>query len=129
MDPFCQNVISKNFLESIVKFPVVDYEVKIGSKPGDNYMSSLYKIEVQTDENNNSPPEHLFFKTYPTQDEYVSFLTKTNFFYKEVSFYTILVPKYKSFVREILGKDSFELPFPTVLAGKSVNWWETQFGK
>ena len=122
------SIVSKEILETWLGSAVLDYKVSAGSKPGDNFLSTLYSIEVKTKENENKSPDYLLLKTYPTAEAALSFLTKTNFFYKEVSFYTILLPQFNQFVKEVLGEEAFELQFPNIIAGNSLNWWDTPYG-
>jgi hypothetical protein len=67
---------------------IVSHKVSFGTKPGDNYTSIIYTIDVELDTKKNSKKRHLFLKCYPSHPQRQLFNNKTNMFWKELEIYS-----------------------------------------
>lgn len=117
-----RKLITKDFLEQQLQLEVESFHVSSGTKPGDNFMSVLYSISVKTGQGD---MRHYMLKCYPSDPSRQQFLNKTNHFYSEVAFYTILVKDLIQFQTDVLSISKDQVIFPNIPeyhAGKAVNY-------
>jgi len=128
-DSVLNTEITLDFLSSVLgeENEIISYKVTRGSKPGDNFMSVLYAIQVHlksknNDDQINNKTLHLLFKCLPSHPGRQEFNAKSNFFYRELQVYQSFLPELMRFQREDLKLPKlYELSFTTALAGKAVD--------
>lgn len=85
---------------------IVDYNIPLGSNPGDNYTSIIYGIEVTyKQENCEYETAHLIVKSIPISGDQLE-LEKSGFIDKELNVY-VKVDKFHAASMELLRKVIF----------------------
>lgn len=112
-------LITKQFLESVLHCEICSYKVESGSKPGDNYMSVLYTIQVKL-----SPTKEVFYllKCYPSEQSKQTNLNRSNHFYNELQFYSTLGKDLVTFQTKLGISKPILLPIPPFHGGNAVNY-------
>jgi len=134
-DSTVENItIDHEFIESILDkdTELVSYTISPGSKPGDNFMSVIYSIDLETrnkiistkKENKESvETRNWLLKCFPSLPSRQRFNTKSNLFYRELEVYQTWLPELERFQREVLKlKIPVNLPFTYAVAGKATDF-------
>lgn len=123
MTPTVYQVITKEFLESVLNLKIASFTIKSGTKPGDNFMSVLYSISVEIESEDLDPQNHHYLiKCYPGDPSQQKYLNKANHFYSELCFYTTLARDLVQFPKTGDPNTQILLAFPPFHAGKAVNF-------
>src|SRR5665811_1206464 len=118
--------ITNPFLQKAIgcESQIVSYKVTTGMKPGDNFMSLIYKIEVQTEHNGNTTTRYLFIKCYPNHPSRQKSLNKNNIFFREMQIYKIWFSELKRFQTEVVGlmeAETVKLPYASFVYGECID--------
>jgi len=107
---------SKVLIESLVKEPVADFTVKVGSNAGDNVAGDLYAVKVEA-----VSGEHynLVLKTFPEGNaELREYVQGFQLFALEMSIYTTLKERLEKVVKSYGGSEQeFPIPLPKYYGG------------
>lgn len=115
--------ITKQFLESLLKKPIQDFQVSGGSNPGDNFTSILISIEIRFPDKNE--PIHLLYKTFPNHPTRQKLLEDTNLFQKEYQVYSTWIPELIRFQSKLIGNGPEKILIPAVpqlVAGAAIDY-------
>ena len=128
------DIITKDFLLNAIKqetksnsVEILSHNVTFGTKPGDNYMSIIYTIDVdfKTDKAEVPKRRHLLIKCYPNHPGRQEFTNKSNVFFKELEIYNKWIPELKRFQMEVLGlepKQALRLPYAKYVHGECIDF-------
>lgn len=125
-------LISKAFLENALReegkykdFEILSFKVSMGSKPGDNYMSIIYTIDVDLKVEGVPLKRSLLIKCYPNHPGRQQFANKSNFFFKEMEVYSKWIPELERMQREVVGLGEGErvkLPYAPFVHGECIDF-------
>jgi hypothetical protein len=119
--------IDKAFLSKALgqEYDILDFQVTPGSKPGDNFLSLIYTVDVKllSKSNNTTLSRHILVKCYPTHPGRQDYNNNTNLFFKELQVYRIWLPELLRFQTEVVGLDEpLTLPYPPFVHGKAIDF-------
>lgn len=90
--------LTKEFLELAFDKQVDTFKTKLGTNPGDNYLSIIHAVQVTFKGEGN--PSHYLIKCYPNHPGRRDFLDETDIFAKELFLYEDLLQQLKELVKE-----------------------------
>lgn len=139
-----ESIITKDFLQNVlnseakynsngneINIPeIISYSVTPGSKPGDNYMSLLFSVNIVLDvkidnKEGEKCQRHLLIKCFPDNPSRQVFAKNKNIFFKELEIYRKWLPELKKFQQEVVGVDKQQvmgLPFPKFVHGECIDF-------
>ncbi|CAL8110268.1 unnamed protein product [Orchesella dallaii] len=90
--------INKEFLQHLLGHPIASFTCGIGTKPGDNYLSTIYSVKVvlsdedSKNDNSCSLSKSILIKCYPENVAKQEFLDNTSMFSTEFLIYDQFLP-------------------------------------
>jgi len=119
-------IISKEFLEKALGKTVESFTIKAVSDTGDNFMSILYTLDVNTKSlDGKIETLYLLSKCYPNSAGRQEFLNSQNIFWKELQFYKDFIPEMTKFQEDLDLEEIVKLDFPPFAGGDAVNFDES----
>jgi len=117
--------ISKEFLSKLLKKNVSSFRLKPGTNVGDNYMSVLYSIQVEVEEEDGQTKSvSLLSKCFPTHPTRQEFLRKSNVFWNELQIYKTFLPELQKMAQN--NGIEIQLPFSPLVGGEALDFKNTQ---
>ncbi|XP_021957427.2 uncharacterized protein LOC110853466 isoform X2 [Folsomia candida] len=130
-------IISKEFLQKALEHEakngdsvptIISHSVTLGTKPGDNFMSIIYSVDVELSD---GKKRHLLIKCYPNHPARQEFGNKSNMFFKEYEVYSKWIPELKRMQTEVLGlrkNEIVKLPYAHFVDGDCIDF-QSEEGK
>jgi hypothetical protein len=107
------------------EFEILEFHATPGSKPGDNYLSLIYTVDVtmRSKITEQTSTRHLLVKCYPAHPGRQEFNNQTNIFYKELELYRVWLPELVRFQEEVVGMiKPYKIPYPPYVYGKATDF-------
>ncbi|OXA51218.1 uncharacterized protein LOC110853464 [Folsomia candida] len=129
-EPNCNDLITKEFLQNVLKMEakggpvaeIISHYATLGTKPGDNYMSVIYSVDVDLSD---GTKRYLLIKCYPSHPARQEMTNKMNMFFKECEVYSKWMPELRRMQNEVLNLDKEEavkLPYAKFVHGECIDF-------
>ncbi|OXA50941.1 hypothetical protein Fcan01_14477 [Folsomia candida] len=126
----CNDLITQEFLQNALKMEanggsapeIVSYLATPGSKPGDNYASIIYSVDINLSD---GTKRHLLIKCYPNHPSRQELTNKMNLFFKECEVYSKWMPELRRMQKEVFGldkEDAVKLPYAKFVHGECIDF-------
>jgi hypothetical protein len=107
------------------EYEILKFHATPGTKPGDNYMSLIYSVDVtmRSKITEQISTRHLLVKCYPIHPGRQDFNNRKNIFFKELQIYRVLLPELVRFQTEIVGVTKpYNIPYPPYIYGNATDF-------
>jgi len=123
--------IDRDFLSKCLgdRYEILHFDVALGSKPGDNFLSVIYSASVSLKDvvTEEITVRHFVIKCYPSHPGRQEYNNQTNVFYRELEIYKTWLPQLVKYQTNVLGikeEDTIKPPYPPFITGKATNYSE-----